>query len=475
MRLSRFVAPIDKPALLLQIRGPVRLLGLAFAAPLAVALIYREWTQALVFLGLGVTAWLIGRPPSRGLAAAAAPRDALVLGAAVYLVFSVLGAVAFLPVAPFIDGLFESMSGFTTTGLGVLDVERLPRSLVFFRSFTQWIGGAGIVVLSILVLPGPRATLAHFFAAEFKHENLLGNLVTTMRVVFATYGLLTAAAALTYFVVGMSAFDAVVHALSTLSTGGFSSHPRSVGGYPSVAVTAAISLFMLAGAIAFPLYYGARRDGARRFVGDPQFLTLLAFVGIAFGSSLLYARWSLPAADSMDYLFHSISAVTTTGFNTTDAGAWPEGFRLVIVLLMVVGGSAGSTAGGVKLVRLLLVAKLIGWYLSRALLPSEAQVPIREGDHVVRDEEIRETLGFLGLYAAVLAGSTLLIAAAGFDPMDCLFEATSALGTVGLSTGITAASLPVWTKLVLIVDMWAGRLEILPLLVFCYPGHWRST
>jgi trk system potassium uptake protein TrkH len=235
-----------------------------------------------------------------------------------------------------------------------------------------------------------------------------------------------------------------------------------------------VSFFMLTGAVSFPLYYRARRDGIQRFFQDPQLLALVSLVGLASVASLVYAGWRSRPEMLVEHLFHAVSSVTTTGFNVTDTNEWPEGFRISSVVLMVIGGSAGSTAGGIKLVRLLLVARVIGWTMIRALLPQEAKVPVRHEGQSVTDNEIRDVLGFLGLYVTVLVVSTLLLAAGGFAPMDSLFEATSALGTVGLSTGITSAAMPVWAKLLLIVDMWAGRLEILPVLVFFYPGHWRS-
>ena len=476
MQISHHVAPVDLRMVSANIRRPLKLLGMALVAPFAVAIVSREWTQALVFAGLAGATYLLGR---RELPSAApiAPRDALVFAALVYLVFSLVGALAYLPRASFVDGFFESMSGFTTTGLSVLDPASMPDSLLFFRSYSQWIGGAGIIVLSIVFLPGVRATLLPLYSAEFREENLLGNLLSTSRLVFSIYGGLTLLGFVVFVLSGMGYFDALLHVLSTLSTGGFSPYPDSIGRYGSVGIEISVCLFMIAGAVAFPLYYRAVREGPKKFFADSQLRALALAIGAGFILTLLYDRSRGAEATIVAHVFHSVSAVTTTGFSVTDAADWEQGQRLVAIVLMFVGGSSGSTAGGVKLIRAFVLARVAQWYLHRALLPAEAQLPLRQGGRTLRDDEIRNVVGLTTVFLCFIVGSTFLLTFTGCEPTDALFESTSALGTVGLSTGLTSSDLIWWAKLLLAVDMWAGRLEVLPLLVLLYPSrrHMRRS
>ena len=174
-------------------------------------------------------------------------------------------------------------------------------------------------------------------------------------------------------------------------------------------------------------------------------------------------------------LFHSASAFTTTGFTVSDPSEWAAGSRWLAVVGMLVGGSTGSTAGGIKLLRLVIMIRLLSWYMLKRSLPSEAKIPLKYGDVTISGSELKSMFAFLVLYGALLVGSTGVITLAGFGVGDALFESASALGTVGLSTGVTSAALPVWAKVVLMVDMWAGRLEVIPLMLIFNPLTWRPA
>lgn len=471
MQFSRFVSPVDVRLVLPHLRRPLRFLGLSLVLPFLVAVASAEWEQAIVFAALALGTYLsAGRKslPSDSLA----PRDALLFAALAYLLFALVGAFAYLTTTSFVNALFEAMSGYTTTGLSVLEVDRAPRSLLFFRAYSQWIGGAGIIVLSIVFLPGARAALLPLYAAEFREENLLGNVVSTTRLVFAVYGALTLLGFLAYLACGMGAYDACLHIFATVSTGGFSPHPESIGYYRSVPITIAVATFMLVGAVALPLYYRAFHDGPRRFFADSQLRALLVLALAGFLLASFYGTTSKGAFSWIAHGFHSISALTTTGFNLTDTTEWTQGARLVAMILMILGGSVGSTSGGLKLVRVLILARIAQWYVRRALFPPEAQIPLRIDGRSLRDDEIQSVVGLTVLYLGLVSSSAFLLAFTGCAPMDALFEATSAVGTVGLSTGLTSPALAWWAKLLLTLDMWAGRLEILPLLVLLYPSQW---
>jgi trk system potassium uptake protein TrkH len=467
----RFIPSLDTRSVRYYFAALLQLLAVVLAPPLLASVLARDFFYTAIFTGLILLVWSLGFLGRRGPTPALALREALVVTALAYLTFALVGTVPFLPLASFWDGFFESMSGFTTTGLSVLELTTLPSSLLFFRAYSQWIGGAGIIILSLAVLIGPGRAAFRLYASEFGEEHLVGNVVATARVVVTVYGILTLLAFAAFVAAGMSAFDGLLHALATISTGGFSPRAEGIAAYDSELVAGAVTLFMLLGAVSFPLYYFAWRSGWRRFVGDIQVRYLVVMV--AAGALLLFAlaNWDLAALPST--LFHLASAISTTGFSVSDPAAWPAATTLLVIGLMVIGGSAGSTAGGIKLLRLAVLGRVASWSVLRTLLPEEATLPVKVDGETVNDLEIRQTVSLFGIYVATAFASALLLVMAGFSIQEGLFESVSALSTVGLSVGVTSAELPVWAKLTLCLTMWAGRLEILPILVLLHPGNWR--
>lgn len=466
--ISRLVPAIDLRVVAFQLGALLRLLSIALVAPLVVALLAREMTQAAIFAALAALGLALGMS-SKLLHASKDPsvRDAIVVTALAYPLFAGVGALAFLTETSFVDAFFESMSGFTTTGLSVLDPAALPRSLVFFRSYSQWIGGIGIVVLSLAVLGGTRSGALRFFDTDYGEKRLAGNVLATTRVMLRIYATLSGACFLALWAAGSGPWEALLHTLSTLSTGGFSPHVESAGAHaeqPSLLVV--LTVFMLAGAVSFPLYHLAVTGRHRIVARDPQLLTLLGLA--ALGSVLFLLIDGTPLAA----VFEAVSSLTTTGYTVIAPQEWPQERKLLGIGWMIVGGSSGSTAGGLKLVRLLLLVKLVHWSILRASLPREAKIPLKLGGEAVETSELRELLALLASYPLLLAVSTAILTAAGHPALDALFESASALGTVGLSTGITSAALDGGSKLLLVLNMWAGRLEVLPLLVLLYPRTW---
>jgi trk system potassium uptake protein TrkH len=473
MQLARHIAPLDLRAVLTHLAPVLRLLGAVLTVPLLVALIARELEQSAIFGGLALAVWLCGWAGARGQRPDLDLREALVVTALSYLVFGLVSALVFLPAAPFIDGFFEAMSGFTTTGLSVLDVERLPKSLLFFRAYTQWVGGAGIIVLSLVILLGPRKASLQLYASESSAENLVGSVLVTTRIVTKIYLLLTVLGFIVFVAAGMDFFDAILHVMATLSTGGFSPYTRSIGHYDGAghgAVRLAVTLFMFLGAVSFPLYYYARVEGPRRFFQDLQVRYLIA---IAATAALLLCGFSDWSTDRfLNSLFEAMSALTTTGFGLDEADSVSSQRKFVSILLMTVGGTTGSTAGGIKLFRFIVMLKLVAWLNARTLLPQEAKMAITYEGLAISDSEIRQICGFVVLYLALVCLSALVFVFSGFAIPDAIFESASALGTVGLSTGLTSPGLPFGLKLLLIFDMWAGRLEILAVLIVLNPVLW---
>lgn len=471
MMLARFIVPFDLHAVLTYVGVGCKTMSVVFIPPCIVGLLAHEFLYAFIgggmALGVFVSGSLLTILPSSDLEV----KEALAVTALVYLLFGLAGSAMFLPVAPFIDAFFESMSGFTTTGLSVLDIKHLPKTLLFFRAYAQWIGGVGIIILSLAVFLEPGKTAFQLYTSEYNAENLLGSVIATAQVVARVYFGLTILGFLVFLAVGMKPFEALLHILATLSTGGFSPYAESIGHFSSPLTRYAVILFMLVGATSFPLYYLAYYEGPGRLWRDQQvraLITLIVLLGLLFWG---LQQWRLDAWGSS--LFEAVSALTTTGFAVNDASSWATASKLGMVLLMSIGGATGSTAGGIKLLRFLLLWQLVNWLVIRALLPAEAQVPIKYGEQTVSQHELLQHGGFFVLYLSVLFLSTLLLALAGFSAIDALFESASSLGTVGLSVGVTSSDLSAWAKLLLIFNMWAGRLEFLPVLVCLHPWAWR--
>jgi len=468
--ITKFVEPVRYRAVTANLCLMLRLLAALLAVPAGVAVLAGEFRFALVFaglagasLGLGLLGRLAGQPNLEG-------KEAFVVTALAYLVFSLFGAAAFLPVESFVDGFFESMSGFTTTGLSVTGLAGLPRSLLFFRGYSQWIGGIGIVILTLIVLRVPGRAARKLYTQEFSGEKPMAGIRKTARLVLLIYASLTAVGFGTFVLAGMRPFDALLNILATVSTGGFSPHAQSIGAYPAPAVHGAVIVFMILGATGFPLYYFLIREGPRRVLRDSQLLVLLG-LGLA-AACLFWVAWQAQARLISSSLFQSFSALTTTGFSTVDYARWPPLVKGLSVVLMICGGSSFSTAGGIKLIRLIVLFKLVRWSVVKRVLPDAATVSITAEKSPVSESDLKNAVSLIAIYLLILAGTSLIFLLSGFGIVDSVFENASALGTVGLSSGITSSGLPLHLKLVLMFNMWAGRLEILPALIIFIPAVW---
>lgn len=470
MRLRSHITQVNVPGVVTQTGRIAMLLGLLWIAPAGVGALFGEGSQVILFGGTGafllLAGWLAARQGREDIGFT----EGLVITALSYLVAALAGVVPFLSVVGFADAFFESMSGFTTTGLTLVPLADLPRSLLFFRAFSQWIGGAGIVVLTLVILLRTTKPAHRLYVSEAGEGQIMGSVRTTAAAVAKVYLVLTGAAVLLFFGSGMDAFDAVLHALATVSTGGFSPYADSLGHFPQRSVRLAVFFFMLVGATSFPLFYRARKERIRGLFRDPQVRALLGGMGALWGLLWLTGGQEGP----LPALFHAVTALTTTGFSLSDPAAWDPAALSLAVGAMIVGGSAGSTAGGIKLIRVLVLLRLGGWMIARTLLPEEAKLPVRHGDLVTSEADLLGLAGFGILYLAVLGLSALALTFSGAPLGSALFEAASALGTVGLSAGVTSPDLEVWAKMVLALDMWVGRLEIVPVMVLLYPGVWRG-
>jgi len=374
------------------------------------------------------------------------------------------------------SAFFESISGYTGTGLTmVARADLLPHTIQWWRSFTEWIGGMGVIVLMLTILAGPRPGAATYslYYAEARGEKIHPSIVSTLRTMWWIFLLYTFISVVMLWGAGMPIWDAVNHAMTGISTGGFSVTANSIASYHSVTIELVLLPIMIFGAISFAVHYELMRGNAAILIKDVQTRWLLLL--LAAGSLFLGLENSLalgPVRALRDSAFQFVSAMTCTGFQTVDIRSWSDTAKLVLAAGMVFGGAAGSTAGGIKVIRMIILMKGVQWRFRRIISPRGAIVPFRIGPTVVDQAEVGQRLEdaslitFLWLVFLMLGVIVLLhTSPPGFTLSDVIFEVASAQGNVGLSVGITSPTMPILSKLALCFNMWIGRLEIIPVLM----------
>lgn len=375
----------------------------------------------------------------------------------------------------FPDAFFEAVSGVTTTGLSTkATLVGAPPTFLFARAWMQWYGGLGIVVLSLALVMQPGLVAKGLAVTENDADDLVGGTRAHAQRVLKVYGVLTALGIIGCLLAGVGFFDAVLYAFAAVSTGGFAPNDSSLAmfGWPAQVW---ITLLCLAGAVPLAFYHRMLKEKRRVAV---DFLQIRAVVVASLVVSLAVgAVMRLSAGMAWPQVLHhapllAFSAQTTAGFSSMPCAQLDAGSKLVLIFSMLVGGGAGSTAGGFKLLRLLIAVSVFRLILLRTCLPKHAVIEPRLAGRRLQDEEIRAALMLIVLFVAVVALSWLPFVAMGYSPLDALFEVVSATGTVGLSVGLTSATLPALLKGILCVDMLMGRLEIVAWLVMLYPGTW---
>jgi trk system potassium uptake protein TrkH len=454
------------------------------SVPVLVALIAGDTAMALeclavavVMAGAGALAMRSREPPD--------VRKNEVLAAAA-LAFIIAGALMAWPLAdggrPSIDSLFESVSAITTTGLSTLaSTETASAAFLFTRAWMQWCGGYVIVILAaaLIMEPGIAARqLAGTDTANNGETILSGSRANALRLL-VFYAALTVLVFLAVLATGAGAFDALIHTLSAISTGGFSSHDQSIAALP-LSSRAVLSVASILGAVSFSVYllawqggWRGRKDLVAAVSASTRLLAAIAVVAVIVMLSFALNAGDLPSMrDAVDLTLLAVSAQTTTGFAPLPVGDQPAATQLALAFSMLVGGDAGSTAGGIKIFRLLLLISLARLLLLRAALPAHTLTRTASGGRIFDEEELQTATGLVGLYALFIAGSWLVFAASGIAPAAALFDIVSAISTTGLSAGVTSPDLAAHLKLVLIFNMLLGRLEIVAVLVLLSPHTW---
>lgn len=446
--------------------------------PVLASLYFREYDLGLSCLAVSALLAAIGLPlarlpePSRVLS-----NEALVVTALAFITAPLVMTIPFTSAGmPFGDALFEAVSAITTTGLSTLaSVENLPRTVLFARAWMQWYGGLGIVVLSLALLAGQGGVTRRLIDAETGGEGLTSTVRAHARRMLIVYLALTAAGIAAVSAAGAPSMVGVEHVLSAVSTGGFSTFDSSLAGFASGEVTAVIMTISVCGAIGLPMYFHAWQNGPRTLWRNPELRALafaLMLVVVVLTAVLVFSDGFAWRQALRRALVLGVSAQTTTGFSESPLSGLGNAALLVLVLAMMVGGCVGSTAGGVKLLRMLLLLRVARVALRRTGAPSHAVIEPMLGDKRIEDGDLVRALLLMALYCAVVLLSWLVFLAYGHAPMRSLFEVVSATATVGLSTGVSIPHLEAPLKAVLVLDMLLGRLEVVAVLVMLYPGTW---
>ena len=445
--------------------------------PLLVSLVFKEYEFTvryiiveLILLSAGLLLMRISAPASLQT------NEGLVISALVFIFSPLVMTIPVMGIGlGFIDALFETVSAFTTTGLSVVtELRHQPRTFLFSRAYMQWIGGLGIVVLTIVLLLRPGIYLRKLVELD-ESEDIVGSTVTYARRILLIYIALTIFSIGMIWIAGGGFFNAVTHALSAVSTGGFSNFDDSLAGFNSRLVTLCVILGCLFGALPFMLYFRIRRYHFSMIFRDVQVRAIAVFIlGIGLMLTIvLVQEMQMPV---MDALYHSIlmavSAQTTAGFASIDITRIGHHGLLLLMMAMFVGGSLGSTAGGIKLYRILIFRRALLHMLQKTAATTHAVIEPKLGGKTLEMDEINKALLVIMLYFLAVVLSWLAFLFSGYEPVASLFEVVSAVGTVGLSSGVVSADLPIHLKLILCLDMLLGRLEFIALLVLIYPATW---
>ena len=468
------------------------LFSLTMVPPLAVAWFSDDGNVASfavalsLILGAGIILWFPARKHRRELRI----RDGFLVVVAFWVVLGLSGAVPFLlldePSMTVADAVFEAVSGLTTTGATVINgIDSLPRSLLFYRQMLQWLGGMGIIVLAVAILPVLGIGGLQLYRAEtpgpMKDQKLTPRITETAKALWYIYLGLTILCALAYRAAGMGWFDALAHSFSTVAIGGFSTHDASLGYFDNPAVEGVAMVFMILAGINFALHFVAwRARSPAAYLQDAELRTYAYILAamVVGASGFLYATATFDGAlESFRFgAFQAISFATTTGFTTAEHNAWPGLIPVVLLLSSFVGACAGSTGGGIKVIRVLLLVKQ-GLREIRQLIHPNARVAIKVGETALSDRVVGAVWGFFAGYVVAFVFFLIALMATGLDQVTAFSAVAACLNNLGPGlgeVGTNYAELGSGAKLLLSFAMLLGRLEVFTLLVILTPDFWRA-
>jgi trk system potassium uptake protein TrkH len=468
------------------------LFSITLLPPVAIDIIFQEdagyafFDSYLILLCTGFLLFL----PVRRKGSDLRLRDGFVVVVLFWLVLGIAGATPLylyenLDIT-FVDALFESISGLTTTGATVIvGLDNLPHSILFYRQELQWLGGMGIIVLAVAVLPMLGIGGMQLYKAEapgpVKDNKLTPRIAETAKALWYIYLGLTVACAAAYWLVGMSLFDAVSHSFSTIANGGYSTHDASIAYFDNHAIEIVAIVFMFLGGANFALHFSAvRTKSLMSYFRDSEFLlyvSILTIISVLTIYSLYIKSEYHDFADALrEGIFQAVSIASTSGFVTADYSNWPAFIPVLLLFAALVGGCAGSTAGGIKVIRLLLLIKQGQREITRLIHPN-AQVTVKVGKQPVDNSIINAVWGFFAAYVALFVLMMLILMFNGLDQITAFSAVAATISNTGPGLGevfYNYASLSEFNKLLLCFSMLLGRLEIFTLLVLFMPAFWRK-
>ena len=478
-----------RPRAILQIMGVINMVvAVAMLAPLCVSLLFDDGDTKTFIISVAITAivglllYFIFRTKDIEIT----HREGFIVVAASWLCASFFSALPYYisgVVPSLTDAVFEASSGITTTGASVLtQIEGLPHGILFWRSMTHWLGGIGIVLFSVAILPLLGIGGMQLYKAEasgITGDKFVPRIKDMAKILVKVYLFLSFVMIVLLLISGMGLFDAFVHGVGSISTGGFSSKNTSMGYYNNALMEWLLIIFMIVGATSFNLHYDFYKKGIKSYIKSEEF-RFFFFVLIA--STLLIALnlkiTGYAGSAIRDSAFQVTSITTTTGYSTVDYAKWPAFSQLLLLILMFVGGCAGSTTGAIKSVRILVLFKFIYKEIYRLIHP-HAVAPVKLNGRVLSPEIIKGVAGYTIIFFLVFVVSTLLLTLTGMDLVTSISSAAASLGNIGPALGATGplsnfAELHGFAKWVLIIDMILGRLEIYTLLILFIPAFWRG-
>lgn len=476
--------------LVIKVLGVLMLIeALAMLPSLGIGLIHKDPGDAkamlysmLPLIAAGLPMWLLAKPSENNMRA----KEGFVIVALAWLQLSLFGALPFVfsgMIPNYIDALFEAVSGFTTTGATVVtDFVNRPHGVMFWRAFTHWIGGMGVLVLTLALLPQMTGRTSHLVRAESpgpSMSKIVPKMGDSAKILYLIYAVLTVIEFIALIIAGMSVYDAAIHALSTAGTGGFSTYGASIGAFNSLAIEIIITVFMVLYGINFALYYHAligdwkavtKSEELRWYLGIYLFsvVFITIFISPMYGSVAKGLRYST---------FEVASLVSTTGFGLVDFNTWPQAAKALVLILMFLGSCAGSTAGGMKTIRVALLCKIGVREVRRTFQPRKVQVIRFEGKGVEEAQLSQIAVFFFVYLALILLGMLLISLENRFDMQANFSAALTCVSNVGPGFGAIAsdfAGYGPFAKIVLSLLMLAGRLEMFPILVLFHPAIWRK-
>ena len=458
--------------------------GVAVSVPLFVAVLYEESLVTVfglgmsILVGLGFLSWFFTKNNKQELSLS----DGFVITVLFWVVLSVSGSIPFILFGfSVVDSFFESMSGITTTGATVVTgLDDLPRSLLIYRQLLQWLGGMGLIVLAIAVMPLLGIGGGQLFKTQtpgpMSEQRLTPRITSTARALWSIYLVLTVLCIFAYRFAGMSYFDAVSHAFSTVSIGGFSTHDLSIGYFDSVSVEVVCVIFMLLSAMSFAVHYSAiYRKQILKYFYDPElrfFVSLLITILFLVCLSLIANNIDAPVRKG---LFQTVSIMTTTGFLTDEYSTWPAYISFMLLVGAFVGACSGSVGGGIKSWRVLIMLKHAYKQIFKIIHPDSVNT-IKLGKKIVDSNVSEAVWGFFSIYIISFMILFLLVLATGLDFVSAFSSVGACLNNLGPGLGEIASSyadIPSTTKLLLCFAMILGRLEIFTFLVVLMPAFWR--